>query len=166
MSDINKTTDLTNELIYRKYLMNNGQHHQKFKYLSMAEYIALHIITDTAHSETIYSGRTYLKDLSDKMQLPIRQTSKIVTELRDRGLLKWAHDGDGTDGTYVTITDSGSELISKQEDFLKEYYGRVIEKYGKDNMIHLLRLMKELETVMSSEPEETEEQADAGNKLL
>ena len=36
----------------------------------------------------------------------------------------------------------------------------VIEKYGKENLIQLLQLMKQLETVMSSEMEGMEGSAD------
>ena len=112
----------------------------------------------------IYSGRTYLKELAEKMQLSIRQTSKMVGDLRDRGLILWSHDGNGSEGTYVTITETGQKLLDEQEEVLKNYYGRVIEKYGKENMIQLLCLMKQLETVMSSTMEEMEEAGKNGNE--
>ena len=76
---------------------------------------------------------------------------------RSRGLLLWSHDGNGSEGTYVTITESGKKLLKNQEQILRDYYGKVIEKYGKENLIQLLRLMKELETVMSSELERMED---------
>ncbi|MDD6201955.1 MAG: MarR family transcriptional regulator [Lachnospiraceae bacterium] len=149
---------LSHELTYRRYLMNKGQKQKLFKDISMPEYIALHSISATNETSEIYSGRTYLKELADKMQLTIRQTSKMVETLRDRGLLSWSHDGNGSDGTYVTITELGQKLLKEQENVLKKYYGRVIEKYGKENLILLLQMMKQLETVMSSEMEDTEEQ--------
>ena len=151
-------TKLSNELTYRRYLMNKGQLRKLFKELDVPEYIALHCISTTNETSSIYSGRTYLKELADKMQLTIRQTSKMVANLRDKGLLKWSHDGNGSEGTYVTITEMGQKLFREQEIILKDYYGRVIEKYGKENLILLLQLMKQLETVMSSEMEETEVQ--------
>ena len=43
-----------------------------------------------------------------------------------------------------------------QEETLKKYYGKVFEKFGKDNLIQLLQLMKQLETIMSSEVENLE----------
>ena len=91
------------------------------------------------------------------MQLSIRQTSKMIAELRDRGLVLWSHDGTGKDGTYVSITENGKERIKIQEEIIKNYYGRVIEKYGKENLIQLLHLMKQLDTIMCSELEEFEE---------
>lgn len=149
---------LTNEITYHRYLLNKGQIRDFFKQLSIAEYIALHYISLDSEMSEIYSGRTYLKELAEKMQLTIRQTSKMVGELRDRGLVLWSHDGNGSEGTYVTITETGQRLLDEQEEILKNYYGKVIEKYGKENMIQLLCLMKQLETVMSSTLEEMEEE--------
>ena len=48
-----------------------------------------------------------------------------------------------------------ANIILQAKD-LKKYYGKVIGKFGKENMIKLLQLMKQLETVMSSEIEEME----------
>ena len=157
---VNRTPDilkLSNELMYRRYLLNKDQLRSFFKELSIPDYIALHIIQETEEFTEIYEGRTYLKDLAEKMQMTIRQTSKLVGNLRDRGLLLWSHDGNGSEGTYVTITESGKKLLKNQEQILRDYYGKVIEKYGKENLIQLLRLVKELETVMSSELERMED---------
>lgn len=148
--------ELSNELIFRHYLMNKGKIREIFHEMALPEYVALHIIASESQHSSIYSGRTYLKDLSEKMELTIRQTSKMVGELKDRGLLLWSHDGNGKEGTYVTITDTGKKLLSVQEEVLREYYRKVIEEFGKDNLINLLQLMKQLDTVMYSKIEEME----------
>lgn len=148
---------LSNELTYRRYLMNKGQIREFFKKMSIPEYIALHNIALDEEMSSIYEGRTYLKELSEKMELTMRQTSKMIGELRDKGLVTWSHDGNGSEGTYVTITENGQALLREQEEILKKYYGNVIEKFGKDNLIRLLQLMKQLETIMSSEIEKIEE---------
>lgn len=145
---------LTNEFTYRKYLMNKEQIKDFFKKITVPEYIALHHIASGSEMSDIYSGRTYLKELSEKMQLTIHQTSKMIGTLRDKGLLVWSHDGNGSEGTYVTITDNGRKLLQEQEDALKQYYEKVISRFGKENLIQLLQLMKQLETIMSSEIEE------------
>lgn len=151
-------TKLSNELTYRRYMMNRGKIRTLFKELSIPEYIALFNILQNAENSSIYGERTYLKELSEKMELSMRQTSKMVGKLRDRGLVTWSHDGNGKDGTYVSITENGKNALKIQETTIKEYYGRVIEKYGKDNLIQLLHLMKQLDTIMSSEIEEIEEE--------
>ena len=151
-------TKLSNELVYRNYLMNKEKIRKFFEQMSIPEYIALQSIAHNEEMSSIYGGRTYLKELSEKMELTIRQTSKMIGKLRDKGLVTWSHDGNGTEGTYVTITDIGQNLLKDQEEILKKYYGNVIKKFGKDNLIQLLQLMKQLETVMTSEIEELEVQ--------
>lgn len=153
-------TQLSNELTYRRYLMNKGQMHKVFKKMTISEYIALHSIAADSEISDIYSGKTYLNELAEKMQLTIRQTSKLTGQLRDRGLVLWSHDGDGSEGTYVTITETGERALYEQEEILKQYYGKVIEKYGRENLIQLLQMMKQLETIMSSEIEELEAESE------
>ena len=144
---------LGNELTLRKYLFNKAG---VSRVLNEADYIVLHIIRETGSEQDIYKGKTYLKDLSEKMMLTIRQTSKLVGKLKERGLVKWSHDGDGNEGTYVTITEEGEKTLEQQQAVYQEYYGRVIDKFGKDNLIELLNLMKQLETIMYSEHEKME----------
>ena len=136
--------------------MNRDQARKYLTDLNLREYIALQRISHIAASDGIYSGRTYLKDLAESMRLSMRQTSQMAGELKDRGLVTWSHDGDGSDGTYLSITDSGRELIARNEEAIKKYYGNVIEKYGREDMIQLLQMMKRLETVVQSEFEDRE----------
>lgn len=149
-------TQLSHELTYRRYLMNKGQTKRFFQELSIPEYIVLHIVEKNEKESEIYSGRTYLKELVEKLQLTIRQTSRMVSDMKGRGLLLWSHDGDGSEGTYVRMTDEGRAILEKQEETLKKYYGKVIDKFGKENLIQLLQMMKQLETVMDAELEEME----------
>ena len=142
---------LGNELTTRRYLFNKVQ---VSKALNVPDYIAMRIIMGTEESGDIYDGRTYLTDISDKMQITIRQASKMISGLKDRGLVKWVHDGNGSEGTYVTITESGRQLFLQQEKMIKESYEKIIEKFGEDNLVQLLNLMKQLETYMESEMEE------------
>ena len=163
MEEQNKTMDkaelegLAHELTYRRYMMDRGKVRSLFKDIRIPEYIALYSIAQNSDNASIYGERTYLQELSEKMQLSMRQTSKMVGDLRDRGFVTWSHDGNGKDGTYVTITENGRKLLGNQETIVKEFYGRVIDSFGKENLIHLLHLMKELETVMTREIEQMEE---------
>lgn len=150
---------LSHELTYHKYLLNNDKIRSFFQKLSIPEYLAMHMIQESEQTDHIYAGRTYLKDIADQMQRPMRQTSRMVKALQERGLVAWSHDGDGSEGTYVTITESGRRMLEEEEAALKKYYGKVITSYGRDNLIQLLQLMKQLETVMGREFEEMEETA-------
>lgn len=149
---------LSHEITYRRYMMNKGKIKELFENLSISEYIALYNIDMEREVSSIYGEKTYLKDLSEKMELSMRQTSRMIGNLRDRGLLLWSHDGNGSEGTYVIITDSGKKLLKEQEEVLRKFYGNVIDKFGKEKLIQLLQLMKELETIMSGEFEDMEEE--------
>ncbi len=146
---------LTNELIYQRHLFNREHVKDVFMKVSIPEYIALQYIA-MEEASSIYSGRTYLRDLSVKLQMTMRQISKMIEKLRDAGYVVWSHDGNGSEGTYVTITESGRNMLKEQENMLKQYYGCVFEKFGRDNLMELLQLMKQLETIMSSELENLE----------
>ena len=155
MEEQNKKMDkaelerLSHELTYRRYMMDRGKIRSLFKNIRIPEYIALYSIAQDSEKASIYGDRTYLQELSEKMQLSMRQTSKMVGDLRDRGLVIWSHDGNGSEGTYVTITPAGEEKLQEQEDVLKKFYGSVIESFGTEKLIQLLQLMQELETTMS-----------------
>lgn len=145
-SDIIK---LSHELTYRRFLLSDGKIRSFFQKVSIPEYLALHMIKESEKSDG--TGKTYLKDIADKMQRTVRQTSRLVKALQERGLLAWSHDGDGSEGTYVTITESGRKILTEEEGMLKEFYGRVFAKFGKENLMQLLGLMKDLETEVRAE---------------
>lgn len=147
---------LANELTYRKYLFDNDSFRSFFKEIRFIDYIVLYTIIENEKTSVIYSGRTYLQELADKMQMPIRQVSRIVRELKEKGLVLWSHDGDGSEGTYVTITEEGSALFKKQEEGLHHFLGTVIQKFGQENLVQMLRLMKEFGTVFCGELERKE----------
>ena len=156
MVERNEVGELSNELTYIRYLMDKGKTREIFHKITMPEYIALHIIENECENSAIYSGRTYLKDLSEKMKLTIRQTSKLIEELKDSGVVQWSHDGNGSEGTYVSISENGKRFLHEQEKILSEVYGTVIEQFGKENLIELLQKLKQLETVLSSAIEDRE----------
>lgn len=151
MSEVKRITELSNELTYHRYLLNQGQQQSLFKDISVPEYIALHIISRSINAQNDGTDRIYLKDIAEGLHLTIPKTSKMIGNLRDKGLVSWLHDGNGSEGTYITITGSGIRLMEKQEGFLKEYYGRVIERFGQENMVNMLQLMAQFEMIMDDE---------------
>ncbi|MGN0342254.1 MAG: hypothetical protein ACI4DO_05620 [Roseburia sp.] len=155
--DKNEIRKLSNELTYQRYLMNKGKIQDLFQKMTLQEYIALNTIASESECSKDCQGRTYLKDLSDKMQLTIRQTSKMIEKLKDRGLVLWSYDGNGSEGTYVTITEMGERLFQEQEIILRDCYGNVMIKFGKNNMTLLLKMMKEFDTLVCNEIKEMKE---------
>lgn len=109
--------------------------------LSVPEYIVLQTLRGNSDSISLNEDKVYLKELAEKMQISIRQTSKIVRSLKDKGFVSWSHDGVGEQGTYVNLTNTGMNMLLGNERLLKEYYGRIIKKLGYDNLAQMLNLM-------------------------
>lgn len=151
MQNPNDIAELSKELAHQRYMLNQEQVRSFFKDISVPDYISLHNINKFLTEHGRGSEKVYLKDIASARHLPVPQVSKIVGRLRDNGLVSWTHDGDGSEGTYVTITEYGRQLMDRQEALLRDYFTRVTESYGKENMASLLQLLNRLETVMDEE---------------
>ena len=149
MKKINDITEISNKITYHRYMFSKDQAEALFKDITIPEYIALEEIKGS-----IENGKVYLKEISENMKISIPKASKLAAGLKEKGLVEWSHDGNGSEGTYISFTDSGISAMETQEKILKAYYGRVAEKFGKERLITLLTLMSELEDVMSAELDE------------
>ena len=149
--------NLAHEITYRRYLLSKDDARSMFKDINIAEYIALHFMCEQIESDSIYSDRIYLSEISEKLNLPIRKTSKLIREMSGKNLINWDHDGDGKDGTYVTITEHGKSVFEGTDSKLRDFYSSVLRKFGKEKLIQLLQLMKEFDCVMRTELEQMEE---------
>lgn len=145
--------ELANELMYRRFLTSNREIQHFFKELTGSEYIALKLILKNEKNDPIYGGKTYLSDLAERLQRPMKNITKLARSLRDKGLVIWKHDGDGEQGTYVTITDDGRKITQEHSQVVQDFYGKVIQQFGQQNLMQLLDLMKQLETIMTAELE-------------
>lgn len=158
MSEFRNIEELAHELTYHRYMLNQSQARGLIRELSIPQYIALQYVSRAVQGGD--AGRVYLRDVARELRLSIPQTSRMVGSLRDKGLVSWSHDGDGSEGTYLSVTPTGLALMERQDASLKEFYGRVVEKFGRENMAQLLRLMVQLEQVMDGELKEEGEDAD------
>lgn len=151
VNDKNDVAKLAYELTYHRYLINKNKAHNLFSELSVSEYIALHSILKATSDIADSDNKAYLKDLADYLEVSIHSMSKTASDLKSRGLVSWSHDGDGSDGTYISLTELGIKSMRRQEEILNEYYSKVIEKFGHDNLINLLKQIENLEKIMDSE---------------
>lgn len=151
MSENTQITELSRELILRQYRMNKDNIIVLFKDLSIPEYLALRTVLQYSTPEVDGTERIYLSDLSEKMKLSMPQISKMAERLNDKGLVVWTHERSGRSGTYVQITNTGKELLTNKEELFRDFFGRVIDRYGKDKMADLLQMMGELEAIITDE---------------
>ena len=144
--DKNTINKLAYDLTYQRYLLNKDKANYLFNDLSVGDYVVLHTVLG-------FEDKAYLEKLGEKLNLSISKMSNVATNLKNRGLVIWSHDGDGSEGTYLTVTETGLKLMDKQEDKLKNYYERVINRFGLKNTVDLIGKMTALETIMEEEME-------------
>ncbi|MDD6954953.1 MAG: hypothetical protein PUI58_00810 [Solobacterium sp.] len=144
--DKNTINKLAYDLTYQRYLLNKDKANYLFNDLSVSDYVVLHTVL-------CFEDKAYLEKLGEKLNLSISKMSNVATNLKNRGLVIWSHDGDGSEGTYLTVTETGLKLMDKQEDKLKNYYERVINRFGLKNTVDLIGKMTALETIMEEEME-------------
>lgn len=151
------TASLSHELIMRRYIFDRQRILDALDRLTLVEYIALHYM----HENERTSDRTYLKDICEHMEIPTRMGSRLMTKLKGRGLISWSHDGDGSDGTYTVLTDTGNALLEDQDIRFKDYFDNVIEEFGKDRMYEMLTLLREFEDILDSQVRQHDEEIGA-----
>ena len=151
--------ELSNQLIYQRHQMNKSLTQKFFQELNIPEYMALHLVSQMHQEQK--RERIYLKELADKMHMTIRMKSKLAQNLKDRGLVIWSHDGNGSEGTYMILTEFGRELLTRQEKVMKEYFEKVIGRFGKEKLIQMLELMKALDEAIDLEFSDQEELQEA-----
>ena len=144
--DKNTINKLAYDLTYQRYLLNKDKANYLFNDLSVGDYVVLHTVL-------CFEDKAYLEKLGEKLNLSISKMSNVATNLKNRGLVIWSHDGDGSEGTYLTVTETGLKLMDKQENKLKNYYERVINRFGLKNTVDLIGKMTALETIMEEEME-------------
>ena len=151
VTDSSGLSQLANELTYRRYMTNRVSVGKYFRSMTVPEYLVLCMAAEPELLENGDSQKIYLADIAERMQMQVRQTSALIRKLRDKGMINWTHDGNGSEGTYVQITDLGRKKAEEQEKILIDYYRNVIGKFGKGNIVHLLQMMDELDSIMSEE---------------
>lgn len=144
--DKNTINKLAYDLTYQRYLLNKDKDNYLFNDLSVGDYVVLHTVLG-------FEDKAYLEKIGEKLNLSISNMSNVATNLKNRGLITWSHDGDGSEGTYLTVTETGLKLMDKQEEKLKNYYERVINRFGLKNTVDLIGKMTALETIMEEEME-------------
>lgn len=146
---------LSNEITYRKYLMERINLKKLYKKISVVDYNAMQAIM-RLNERYEESEKIYLRDIAQELKQPIDRVSQMIEKLRDKGMIKWTHDGKGEKGTYIQITDRGVSVVEEQHEVLKRFYGRVMERYGKDKFVQMLNMISELEDIMNDESEKFE----------
>ena len=81
------------------------------------------------------------------------KVSAIARSLQNKGLVRWTHDGNGEEGTYILLTDTAVTSVQAHRQTLRAYHQRVVAAYGEEKFLHLLGEIAQLEEIMRQEAE-------------
>ncbi len=139
------------EVIYKIYTMEHKYLDRYFVKLNMRDCIVMHMLD--AAGQAGGEPKIYLKDIVSRLGIPTRAASNMARELSDKGLVSWSHDGDGSEGTYIVITDTGRALLREQEDITGEHFSNIARKYGYDKIKTVLDSITELDQMIKEDAE-------------
>ena len=144
--------DVGNRLMHLRYSIDSDHLELVFSEITLPDYM---ILLRFARRMGIYKLETkiYLKEICTEMNLPMARVSNMVQNLQNKGYVYWQHDEDGSEGTYIYLSETGAEKMKRQQEILEKYFSHIVERIGHDKMIQVLDLMEKLEGVMEEEAE-------------
>ncbi len=144
--------DVGNRLMHLRYSIDSDHLELVFSEITLPDYM---ILLRFARRLGIYKLETkiYLKEICAEMNLPMTRVSRMVQNLQNKGYVYWQHDEDGSEGTYIYLSETGAEKMRQQQKILEDYFSHIVKRIGHDKMIQVLDLMEKLEGVMEEEAE-------------
>ncbi len=155
MTEITNTKELmnlVNRLIHLRYSMDSDHLKLIFSELSMPDYMVLMLLVRKLGIHEP-EAKVYLSEISTELDQPISKISRLVKNLQEKGYVYWEHDTMKNSGTYIYLSETGSELIRKQQKILTDYFRNIIDNMGYEKFVQVLDLMMDLENAMKEEAE-------------
>lgn len=112
------------------------------------------------HTQDTGSEKIYLKDMVRELNLPLPKVTAIARSLQSKGLVRWTHDGNGEEGTYILLTETALTSVQARRQTLRRYHQRVVAAFGEDRFLHLLGEIAQLEEILRQEAEKVEDDHD------
>lgn len=105
------------------------------------------------HTQDTGSEKIYLKDMVRELNLPLPKVTAIARSLQSKGLVRWTHDGNGEEGTYILLTDTALTSVQARRQTLRRYHQQVVAAFGEERFLHLLGEIAQLEEILRQEAE-------------
>ncbi len=141
----NELLELGDRMIRLRYSMDSTYMSALFQDISISDYL---VLSNLARRMGIHEEKVYLSDISKELDQPITRVSRLVQNLQNKGYVYWNHD---SRGTYIYLSETGHDVMKDQQQTLRDFFQRVIERMGRDEFASLLDQMQQLEDVMEGE---------------
>ena len=105
------------------------------------------------HTQDTGSEKIYLKDMVRELNLPLPKVTAIARSLQSKGLVRWTHDGNGEEGTYILLTETALTSVQDRRQTLLSYHQQVVAAFGEERFLHLLGEIAQLEEILRQEAE-------------
>ena len=105
------------------------------------------------HTQDTGSEKIYLKDMVRELNLPLPKVTAIARSLQSKGLVRWTHDGNGEEGTYIRLTETALTSVQARRQTLRRYHQQVVAAFGEERFLHLLGEIAQLEEILRQEAE-------------
>ncbi|MCC8018119.1 MAG: helix-turn-helix domain-containing protein [Lachnospiraceae bacterium] len=138
---------LANRMIRLRYSIDSNHMEKVFRDISIADYV---VLMRLSRKMGIHEpeAKVYLSDISKELEIPINRVSQMVQNLQNKGYVYWEHD---VQGTYIYLSEIGSEAMKKQQTILSKFIRNVIDRMGWEEFVHVLDEMNELELIIEAE---------------
>lgn len=150
--DRKRLTDLSNEILFSRILLDRNSLKWLLDDLQPDEYM---ILTMTGKME-----KAYLQSLNYMTQFGLPAISKIAASLKDNGLVIWTHDGDGSEGTYLMLTQAGEARLMQMEEMTASCFEKIIEQFGEDKCREFASMARRMAQLLKEEVRHREVNAD------
>ncbi|MCD8045563.1 MAG: helix-turn-helix domain-containing protein [Clostridiales bacterium] len=140
---------LVNRMIRLRYSIDSYHMEKVFRDISIADYV---VLVRLSRKMGIHEpeAKVYLSDISKELEIPINRVSQMVQNLQNKGYVYWEHDAQGT---YIYLSEIGSEAMEKQQAILTKFVENVIDRMGWEEFAYVLDEMHELEMIIAAEAE-------------
>ena len=149
-----KSKELLSAITRINKLAHNGF---RKKNMPNREFMFLKTIKYLKNGEGIseYSSKgVKASDLSKFLSITKPAISKLINTLEEKGFVERITDKSDRRVVYVNLTDSGEEILTKENKMFEEFTQKVVEKMGEKDTYEMIRLFKKMyDTIVEMECE-------------
>lgn len=132
-----------------------------FNSVKRADYLFLYYIEHCSKSSKHETG-AYLWELAETMELSIKEISKAVSNLHDKGYVEWKTNAEKSK-TYVELTATAVKLMDEERAYMKRCYDEIQNTVGWEEVARMAATMKRITGVLREcrAPKDEEMEAEA-----
>ena len=121
-----------------------------FSDLSRGEFMPLQTIYSNSLQNPEAQG-TYVSELASQLKVSSPAGSRMLRSLEKKGYVERFSDENDSRSSLICLTEKGNAVRKKVFDSLCEYFDRVFERMGPEQMEQLLSLWEQIHFIMEDE---------------